>query len=828
MAERIDTPALLARTDLVAVVGSFVTLKKAGNEFVACCPFHGDKTPSFTVVPAKGFAHCFGCGWSGDAIKFVQEVEGLDFRAACERLGAETTEWKPNIVQREKPPTVERVTSKPPEDAGVPNMATRELGEPAAVRAFHDEDGAIIGYEARYDLGSNGSRTKQIRMWTWGRRGDGPEGWACGHFSKPRPLYNLHLLKQRPNDPVCITEGPKKADAGAILLPQYVNVSFQGGAQAVKHLDFSPLAGRRLLLWPDADKVGIECMKALARLLSDPRGLACDPVKLVDVSDWADGRDLADCLAENWTPDQVMEWAEPRVKVYAAPQQVTEQNPEADQVPEQATAGEGAPFPSPDLAEGPPPMEFPPEASAERPKQAVKGHEPVPMSEDALAFAFAASIEDTWRYVREWDRWFTWDGDGWQHDRTDWIDRLAVEQCRAAAYWPEAASLTPEGKKRLGQRRTAGAVRDLTKSDRRIAARADQWDADGLMIGVPGGVFDVRVGKIIEASREQYVSKRTSVAPATGTPTRWLEHLRRMTDGDDALIRFLQLYAGYSATGDISEQCFVFLHGLGQTGKGTFCLTLHDLLGSYACMAPASAFMTQLHGEKHASEIARFLGCRLIVIDEVQSGSMFNEERIKRMTGGGKITANFMRCDPFDMAPTWKLLFAGNDKPGLRGVGKEMERRIRLIQCNAQIADEQVDRHFRAKMIAEEGPQIMAWVLDGAVQWHEGGLTLPESIADATREYLSSEDTLGDWIVERCEQKPLLEVSRPMAYRNYKDWCHQKEMRPWSTKAFSAELEKRGYKLRKSSSDRFVVGLSLRAVETPDGPPAWHNYDSDR
>ena len=133
MSERIDTAALLARVDLVAVVGSFVALKKVGKEFMACCPFHADKTPSFAVIPAKGFAHCHGCGWSGDVIKFVQEVEGLDFRHACERLGAETTEWKPNIIQREKPPTVERVTSQPPPDAGVPNMAMRELGEPSTV-----------------------------------------------------------------------------------------------------------------------------------------------------------------------------------------------------------------------------------------------------------------------------------------------------------------------------------------------------------------------------------------------------------------------------------------------------------------------------------------------------------------------------------------------------------------------------------------------------------------------------------------------------------------------------------------------------------------------
>ena len=64
---------LIARADIVEVVGRRVQLKKAGREFKACCPFHDEKTPSFTVSPAKGFYHCFGCGAHGTAIGFLME-----------------------------------------------------------------------------------------------------------------------------------------------------------------------------------------------------------------------------------------------------------------------------------------------------------------------------------------------------------------------------------------------------------------------------------------------------------------------------------------------------------------------------------------------------------------------------------------------------------------------------------------------------------------------------------------------------------------------------------------------------------------------------------
>ncbi|MEH6355673.1 MAG: DNA primase [Marinobacter sp.] len=77
---------LLDRIDLAELIGSRVTLKKAGANYKACCPFHDEKTPSFNVRPDKGFYHCFGCGAHGDAISFLREFEGLGFTEAVEDL----------------------------------------------------------------------------------------------------------------------------------------------------------------------------------------------------------------------------------------------------------------------------------------------------------------------------------------------------------------------------------------------------------------------------------------------------------------------------------------------------------------------------------------------------------------------------------------------------------------------------------------------------------------------------------------------------------------------------------------------------------------------
>lgn len=99
---------LLARTDIVDVISHRVRLKKAGKEYTSCCPFHNEKTPSFTVIPDKQFYHCFGCGASGNAITFIMEHDKTSFLETVEELAsaagmevpksaAQTTAPKDNI-----------------------------------------------------------------------------------------------------------------------------------------------------------------------------------------------------------------------------------------------------------------------------------------------------------------------------------------------------------------------------------------------------------------------------------------------------------------------------------------------------------------------------------------------------------------------------------------------------------------------------------------------------------------------------------------------------------------------------------------------------------
>lgn len=330
MNKRIDTHALLATLDVVEVVGRYIDLQKDGAEYAACCPFHNEGTPSFKVSPSKQFYHCFGCGANGDAIKFVREYRQIGFLDAVneitgghppeeyqppkrveakEREKAEAADdWQPIVPVPEDAPPPPRTYSKKIEGKWVPLEFVQHW-------PYHDQTGALLGYVARFLL-PNGK--KDVMPQTYCRNpGTGRQEWRYLSFPKPRPLYGLRELAGAPGAIVLLVEGEKTADAARRLLssvPGVVVVSWPGGGKAIRHVDWSPLAGRQVLLWPDADEPGLNTMVGWFDSAGrHNRGVAdylkehgCTVRVIAAPAGQPDGWDLADGEAEGWTGDAVL------------------------------------------------------------------------------------------------------------------------------------------------------------------------------------------------------------------------------------------------------------------------------------------------------------------------------------------------------------------------------------------------------------------------------------------------------------------------------------------------------------------------------------------
>jgi hypothetical protein len=122
---------------------------------------------------------------------------------------------------------------------------------------YHDRNGQLLGYTVRYDGRVSGSKfEKQVKPFTYCEGPDGKREWRSQGFPEPRPLYGVIHLVARPGAPVLVVEGEKTADAARKLFPAYVVITSPGGSSSARKCDWVLLAGRRVVLWPDADDPG--------------------------------------------------------------------------------------------------------------------------------------------------------------------------------------------------------------------------------------------------------------------------------------------------------------------------------------------------------------------------------------------------------------------------------------------------------------------------------------------------------------------------------------------------------------------------------------------
>ena len=194
---------------------------------------------------------------------------------------------------------------------------------------------------------------------------------------------------------------------------------------------------------------------------------------------------------------------------------------------------------------------------------------------------------------------------------------------------------------------------------------------------------------------------------------------------------------------------------------------------------------------------------------------MLAEEVVKQVTGQDKIACRRLYGDIFEFIPQFKAIVATNHLPVIRGDDHAIWRRIRLIPFTVTIPDEEQDRDL-IDSFGNELPSILNWALDGLHAYQREGLSPPTCVVEATKEYRSEMDIIGDWIAECCVEGSAFQASMKDVYSSYRVWCISSGHFPFSKKRFGQRLRGRGITDGRNSRGRFYVGLALRDPNQSD------------
>jgi putative DNA primase/helicase len=195
---------------------------------------------------------------------------------------------------------------------------------------------------------------------------------------------------------------------------------------------------------------------------------------------------------------------------------------------------------------------------------------------------------------------------------------------------------------------------------------------------------------------------------------------------------------------------------------------------------------------------------------ETEDGTRWAESKIKSLSGGDKIAARYMRQDFFEFLPEFKLLVAGNHKPGLRSVDEAMRRRLHLIPFTVTIPKSDQDPALAEKLRGEYRG-ILQWAIEGCLEWQHQGLNPPAVVRNATDQYLAAEDAIGRWIEERCVIDRLQWTAGSLLYRDFSSWCEATGELRGTQKRFTQALESRGFSPQRTRDARGFAGIALRS-----------------
>lgn len=271
--------------------------KKEGTEFRAG-GIDGGKGRSLAVSMTEGCWTDHATGESGgDLISLYAQIRGIDYKEAARQLASQVGTRAPStpIEKAQEGKLINPV----PDNVSAPTFRHFKLGIPSAAYEYRNPNGGVFGYVCRFDTPDG----KQILPMTYRRTVNGSD-WRWKGFGNNRPLYRGEEILD--SGRIIIVEGEKCADALSPALPQDSVISWQGGAKAIKHSDWSPIKGRDVVIWPDNDEGGIEAARDIRRILGTRARIVTPP------NDKPKKWDCADAIEEGFDCEAFL--ADPEVE----------------------------------------------------------------------------------------------------------------------------------------------------------------------------------------------------------------------------------------------------------------------------------------------------------------------------------------------------------------------------------------------------------------------------------------------------------------------------------------------------------------------------------
>ncbi|HDR9161782.1 TPA: hypothetical protein QDB28_002150 [Burkholderia vietnamiensis] len=397
---------------------------------------------------------------------------------------------------------------------------------------------------------------------------------------------------------------------------------------------------------------------------------------------------------------------------------------------------------------------------------------------------------------------------------------ILKEALGSTASDPDAAGRMIRLAKRAMSAAGVSAALQLARSDRRLAARPDEFDQDPDLLNVANGVVHLPSGELCPHSPDMRMVRQSPVEykPDAQAP-QWLKFLDEISCHDADWVDYLRRALAYTLSGRVNEEMLFFMLGRGANGKSVLVNVLRSVLGPFVGSVPTSFLATSKNDDKEgASPVkASLQGLRMALANEVEAGSKLSAQTVKEVTSTEAIAARHLYKDLFNFTPTHKLWVRGNHKPIIVDNDEGIWRRIALIPFERNFSPDEQDKRLEERLLSErEG--ILAWLVGGYAEYQRHGLRPARRVAAASAAYRAESDLVGQWLDEDAEIVPGMSCLKDDAYQSYVDWCRRDGLDPKTKTTLTRMLDERGITSGQANTagrPRIYKGMRLKSESRP-------------
>jgi len=386
------------------------------------------------------------------------------------------------------------------------------------------------------------------------------------------------------------------------------------------------------------------------------------------------------------------------------------------------------------------------------------------------------------RIVYSNKEWYVWNGDLWTDVNVEYIHSLIVHTFDVLLNKLKSYELKQEDIDKLLLNNIDSSIKQFYNYDicKKIVSFiktsehlydkhfVEDLDSNPHIFSANNGIVDLKTGKIRERLPSDKCSFKVDIDYNQDFDEKSNEFvedffLDLMMD-DKEMVEYLQVFLGYSITGNISEQKFSIFNGVGSNGKSVLMKTLHMVLGKYFKVLDKSLLMNEKQGNTQ-DQLVSLKGSRIAVCDESEINEKLNSSTVKNLTGGAPITCRAIYKEPITYQPTFQLLLLTNHLPKAGAMDDALWRRLILVPFERQFLNKDNPKfdHFNKQYkirdtniftkIEDNKEAILKWLVNGSIRWYKNGLQYePQKIKEVTHEYRLQNDKIYQFLETYCDQ----------------------------------------------------------------------------